>query len=102
MPDKTNNTHISVRHRAIQVLVDIFDYEKKYDFAIEKRAISLDVRDKALLHALVLGVLRRFFSLEADFSRFLKQKPDSEARMCSFIGTYQLRHMRIPSHAAVS
>ncbi|MDQ6973492.1 MAG: transcription antitermination factor NusB, partial [Mariprofundaceae bacterium] len=74
----------------------------KSDIALEKRAVGLDTRDKALLHKLVLGVLRRFFSLEADFSRFLKQKPDIEARICLFIGTYQLRHMRIPSHAAVS
>ena len=96
------NVHPSVRHRAIQVLVDIFEYQKKSDFSIEKRALGLDARDKALLHELVLGVLRRFFSLEVDFSRFLKQKPDTEARMCLFIGTYQLRHTRIPSHAAVS
>ncbi|MDQ6990957.1 MAG: transcription antitermination factor NusB [Mariprofundaceae bacterium] len=102
MINDTNNLPISVRHRAIQVLVDIFEYQKKYDMVIEKRAIGLDTRDKAFLHELVLGVLRRFFSLEADFSRFLKQKPDTEARMCLFIGTYQLRHMRIPSHAAVS
>ncbi|MDQ6953765.1 MAG: transcription antitermination factor NusB [Mariprofundaceae bacterium] len=100
--NQQHNTESSTRHRAIQVLVDIFAYQKKSDIAIEKRAVGLDSRDKALLHALVLGVLRRFFSLEADFSRFLKQKPDIEARMCLFIGTYQLRYMRIPSHAAVS
>jgi len=96
------HSKLTVRHRAIQVLVEIFSYQRKSDVAIEKYSIDLEPRDRALLHELILGVLRRFFSLEADFSRFLKQKPDMEARMCLFIGTYQIRHMRIPSHAAVS
>jgi len=94
--------HPNIRQRAIQALVEMFAYQRKSDVAIEKHASELDERDKALLHELVLGVVRRFFSLEADFSRFLNQKPDIEARMCLFIGTYQIRHMRIPSHAAVS
>jgi len=92
----------SVRYLAVLALVDVFDKQRKADAVMEHVASGLESRDRALLHELVLGVLRRFFSLEADFSRFLKQKPDVEARMTLLIGTYQLRHMRVPSHAAVS
>jgi len=54
------------------------------------------------LHEMVYGVLRHYFGLETDFSRFLKQKPDEFARLALFVGTYQIRQMRVPVHAAVS
>jgi 16S rRNA (cytosine967-C5)-methyltransferase len=92
----------SVRMLAVQALVRVLEKKYKVDVTLDQLGANLDVRDRGLLHELVLGVLRRFFSLEADFSRFLKQKPDVEARMTLLIGTYQLRHMRVPSHAAVS
>jgi len=75
---------------------------RKADMVLEGLSMGLEPRDRGLLCELVLGVLRRFFSLEADFSRFLKQKPEAEARMTLLIGTYQLRYMRVPTHAAVS
>lgn len=59
-------------------------------------------RDCHLLHEMVYGVLRHYFSLQADFSRYLKQKPGEFARLALFVGTYQIRHMRVPVHAAVS
>jgi len=92
----------SVRLLAVQALVRVLEKNHKADVVLEQVGLVLDGRDRGLLHELVLGVLRRFFSLEADFSRFLKQKPDVEARMTLLLGTYQLRHMRVPSHAAVS
>jgi len=92
----------SVRMLAVQILVRVLEKKYKADVTLDLLGANLDVRDRGLLHELVLGVLRRFFSLEADMSRFLKQKPDAEARMTLLVGAYQLRHMRVPSHAAVS
>ncbi len=92
----------SVRMLAVQVLVRVLEKKYKADVTLDQLGANLDARDRGLLHELVLGVLRRFFSLEADVSRFLKQKPDAEARMALLVGAYQLRHMRVPSHAAVS
>jgi len=92
----------SVRMLAVQALVRVLEKKYKADVMLDQLGANLDVRDRGLLHELVLGVLRRFFSLEADVSRFLKQKPDAEARMTLLVGAYQLRHMRVPSHAAVS
>lgn len=97
-----NKQSASVRILAIQALIRVLEKHHKADIVLEKLGVNLDVRDRGFLHELVLGVLRRFYSLEADFSRFLKQKPDAEARMSLLIGTYQLRHMRVPVHAAVS
>jgi len=58
--------------------------------------------DRRLLHEIVYGVLRRHYSLEADVSRFTSRKPDDWVRLALLVGTYQLRHMRVPDHAAVS
>ena len=63
---------------------------------------SWEARDAALLREMVYGVLRYYYSLEADVSRFIKQKPDEHSRIALLLGAYQLRHMRIPDHAAVS
>ncbi|MDQ6955235.1 MAG: transcription antitermination factor NusB [Mariprofundaceae bacterium] len=97
-----NRQSASVRILAVQALQRVLEKQQKADMVLDKLGGGLDARDRGLLHELVLGVLRRFYSLEADFSRFLKQKPDAEARMSLLIGSYQLRHMRVPSHAAVS
>ncbi len=65
-------------------------------------AADCEEKDRRLLHELVYGVLRHFYALEADFSRFCKAKPDAIAHCALLLGTYQIRHMRIPTHAAVS
>ncbi|MDX8412201.1 MAG: transcription antitermination factor NusB [Mariprofundaceae bacterium] len=57
--------------------------------------------DRGFIHEVVYGALRRFYSLEADMSRFLRDKPADWLRMALIIGAYQLRHMRVPAHAAV-
>ncbi|MDX8408170.1 MAG: transcription antitermination factor NusB, partial [Mariprofundaceae bacterium] len=43
----------------------------------------------------------RWYSLEADMSRFCRAKPDDWAQLALLLGTYQIRYMRIPDHAAV-
>ncbi len=63
---------------------------------------DLEPRDAALLREMVYGVLRHYYSLEADVSRFIKQKPDDHSRLALLLGAYQIRHMRVPAHAAVS
>ncbi len=63
---------------------------------------DLEPRDAALLREMVYGVLRFYYSLEADVSRFIKQKPDDHSRLALLLGAYQIRHMRVPNHAAVS
>jgi len=91
-----------IRKAAVECLRQIFYASLKADLALERSGAYLQPRDRRLLHEMVYGVLRRRYSLEADFSRFCKTKPDETSEAALLLGTYQLRHMRIPAHAAVS
>ncbi|TLS74874.1 methyltransferase domain-containing protein [Mariprofundus erugo] len=91
-----------VRKAAIQCLEELFVSHDKADSAMDRFGASLDDRERRFLHELVYGVLRYYYSLEADYSRFCRTRPDEVARMALLVGSYQLRHMRVPAHAAVS
>ena len=95
---------MNIRVFAIDSLDRILNKNQKADEVLKQLMSEVieEPRDCHLLHELVYGVLRRYFSLEADFSRYLKQKPDEFARLALFVGSYQIRHMRVPLHAAVS
>lgn len=93
---------MGVRKAAIEVLIAVLHSQAKADAAMERCSGGLPERDHALLHKMVYGAMRCFYSLEADYSRFCKSKPDSIAQAALLLGTYQLRHMRIPEHAALS
>jgi len=92
-----------VRIVALAVLFEVLMKKNKAKAAIEHATSSQswDPRDIGLLREMVYGVLRNYFALEADFSRFVKQKPSDYSRLALLLGTYQLRLMRIPDHAAV-
>ena len=91
-----------VRKSAIETLNRVLHASMKADTAIALFDQYLDARDRRLLHEIVFGVLRRYFSLEADMSRYCNSKPDEVAHAALLVGAYQLRHMRVPAHAAVS
>jgi 16S rRNA (cytosine967-C5)-methyltransferase len=91
-----------VRQQAVAVLVGILADGSKADALLERAASNLaDARDRGLLRELVYGVLRRYFSLEADASRYIQAKPDDYVRLALLVGAYQIRHLRLPVHAAV-
>jgi len=91
-----------VRKAAVECLTRIFRHGVKADTAMEQAGRCGQLRERGLLHELVYGVLRRRYSLEADFSRFCNSKPDDISAAALLLGTYQLRHMRVPAHAAVA
>lgn len=95
---------MNIRALAVETLDRILNKKQKADEALHYLMTEIVEagRDRHLLHELVYGVLRHYFSLETDFSRFLKQKPDEFARLALFVGAYQIRYMRVPVHAAVS
>jgi 16S rRNA (cytosine967-C5)-methyltransferase len=95
---------LNIRVFAIDSLDRILNRNQKADEVLKQLMSEVveEPRDRHLLHEMVYGVLRRYFSLEADFSRYLKQKPGEFSRLALFVGTYQIRHMRVPIHAAVS
>jgi len=91
---------MSVRIAAIRIIDQVFSSAVKAAAAMADA--QCEDKDRRLLHELVYGVLRRFYSLEADYSRYCKAKPDTLTQAALLLGTYQIRHMRIPTHAAVS
>ncbi len=95
---------MNIRSFAIDSLDRILNQKHKADELLHHLMDEVleEPRDRHLLQELVYGVLRHYFVLETDFSRFLKQKPDAFARMALFVGSYQIRCMRTPLHAAVS
>lgn len=63
------------------------------------------VQDRAFIQALCYGVVRHYFELEALLNALL-DKPlktkESEIKALALLGLYQLKHMRVKEHAAVS
>jgi len=88
---------LNVRQYAIQSLDRIVYQGHKADIFLD----HAPVEESGLLHELIYGVLRHAFSLEADVSRFLKDKPENVVRAALLLGAYQIRHMRVPAFAAV-
>jgi len=95
---------INIRMLALNILYAVLVQKHKAKARLEHvlGQHDLETRDGGLLREMVYGVLRYYYALEADMSRFIKQKPDDKSRIALLLGAYQLRHMRIPDHAAVS
>ena len=64
-----------------------------------------DHQDKAFVQALCYGVIRHYFALDCLLAKLLskplKQK-DGDIKALLLMGLYQLQHMRVKQHAAVS
>ncbi|MDQ6951219.1 MAG: transcription antitermination factor NusB [Mariprofundales bacterium] len=90
------------RQLAMEVLRGVLHRQRKAEPELEQAFAQLtEAKDRALLHQIVLGSLRHFFTLEADFSRFLKHKPDPLLQVALLVGAFQLRHLHTPPHAAL-
>jgi len=93
---------MQVREAAVAALNNVIVERQKADAALERLRGRIEARDTGLLQQIVYGVLRHFYSLEADLSRYIKEKPDAATRLALLAGAYQLRHLRVPAHAAVA
>jgi len=94
------------RLAAVYVLQQVFDRGRNLPDALETVHSRIpDQKGRALTQALSYGVLRHSFSLDAILLQLLK-KPlkakDSDLRYLLLLGLYQIIHMRVPDHAAVS
>ncbi|VAX14323.1 16S rRNA (cytosine(967)-C(5))-methyltransferase [hydrothermal vent metagenome] len=94
------------RLAAVYVLQQVFEQGRNLPDALESVHSRIpDQKGRALTQALSYGVLRHGFSLDAILLQLLK-KPlkdkDTDLRCLLLIGLYQIIHMRVPDHAAVS
>ncbi len=93
------------RVRAARAIAAVITGESTLDEALERHAARLEGRDRALAREIAFGVCRRYFELDALLAQLL-QRPlkarDADLRALLLAGLYQLRHLRVPDHAAVS
>ena len=69
-----------------------------------RREGKVDARDRALATELVYGTLRRALALDFVLGQFSSRPVDGldpKVRQVLRLGAYQLRHLRVPDHAAV-
>lgn len=74
------------------------------DPLLRNHSEAISGRDHALARELATGAVRRFYSLCAQINAALNEplkKRDRDVMALLLVGAYQLRHTRIPTHAAV-
>ena len=97
---------MNLRRTAARVLSRIIKQGQSLTVALddELREISAD-QDRAFVQALCYGTVRHYYRLEFMLNRLLRKpikEKDSEIKALLLIGLYQLEHMRVKAHAAVS
>lgn len=91
--------------QAARAVAAVIENRSTLDAALERFSTSLAERDRALAREIAYGVCRHYFELDALLARLLTQPlkaRDTDLRALLLCGLYQLRHMRVPDHAAVS
>jgi 16S rRNA (cytosine967-C5)-methyltransferase len=105
---RLDNKALTVRRLALQILTTQEQSTRTLDSVIEdtKGKILSDRRDRALLNALVFGVLRwrgRLDFVIQNFSRIPLKKIDTQVLSILRLGLFQILHLdRIPVSAAVN
>jgi 16S rRNA (cytosine967-C5)-methyltransferase len=97
---------MNLRVVATQVLCRVLKDGQSLTAALDENLIAIkDVKDRAFIQALCYGVIRDYQSLDFLLTLLL-DKPlrtkDTDIKVLILIGLYQLRSMRVKSHAAVA
>ena len=97
---------MNLRGCAAQILSRVISDGQSLTAALETHLPKLkDPQDRGFVQALCYGVIRHYFALDFVLqqllSKPLKQK-DGDIKALLLVGLYQLRHMRVKPHAAVS
>lgn len=97
---------MNLRGCSAQILSHVLSDGQSLTAALEHGLPKLkDSKDRAFVQALCYGVIRHYYALDFILSRLLskplKQK-DGDIKALLLVGLYQLQHMRVKSHAAVS
>jgi len=96
---------MKARVLAIKVLDEVLNHGRSLSTALPKLLPRADEGERGLCQELSYGVLRHYLSLEAIATQ-LMDKPlkakDHDIHLLILLGLYQILHLRIPDHAAVS
>ena len=93
------------RTRAARAIAAVIGNGITLDEALDRSTGPLTGRDRALAREIAFGVCRRYFELDALLAQLMERplkSRDADVRALLLVGLYQLRHMRVPDHAAVS
>ena len=106
MASKAPVAELSPRLAAVQALTQVLRQGRNLSDALEGPLSSItDARDRALVQAMVYGVMRWYWRLDWLLSQLMKtplKSRDTDIRLSLMLGLYQLLEMRIPDHAAVA
>ena len=97
---------MNLRRLAAQTLTSVIHNGQSLTSALDHHVAGLaNPKDKALVQAIVYGVIRHYYELD-DQLRQLVSKPlkskDGDIECLILAGIYQLQYMRIKAHAAVA
>ncbi len=103
--DTATQKNKNVRALAAKCCYNIVDKGRSLNTELPKFQSLLEGKDKGLLQEICFGVLRYLPELEHDIRQFMQKSITGKQRVFHFlliVGVYQIKHMRIPDHAAVS
>lgn len=93
------------RRLAWQILLGVINKGQSTSQSLPAAQEKCSPKDRALLQQLVFGSLRHWFSMQQELSQRLS-KPfkakDNDLLCLLTLGLYQIRHTRIPPHAALN
>ena len=97
---------MNLRGCAAQILAHVISDGQSLTAALESHLPKIhNPQDRAFVQAMCYGVIRHYFALNYALRQLLnkplKQK-DGDIKALMLIGLYQLQHMRVKPHAAVS
>lgn len=97
---------MNLRGCAVQILSRVISDGQSLTTALDSQLPKLkDHQDRAFVQAICYGVIRHYFALDCLLGQLL-EKPlkakDSDIKALLLVGLYQLQHMRVKPHAAVS
>ena len=95
---------MNTRAAAADILVEVVREGRSLTSALEQAFTNeFSAKDRTFIQAVCYGVLRWYWRLNPLLA-LLTRKPikDDRIRMIALIGFYQIGHMRVASHAAVS
>ena len=97
---------MNLRGCAAQILSRVISDGHSLTAALDNQLPKLkDHQDRAFVQALCYGVIRHYFALDFMLQKLL-DKPlklkDGDIQALLLVGLYQLQHMRVKQHAAVS
>lgn len=95
----------NARRLALSVIHNVVRHGQSTGQSLPLAQAQCPPRDRGLLQQLVMGCLQNWYGLQQELSLYL-QKPlkakDADIQCILTLGLYQLRHTRVPAHAAIS